>query len=110
MNDTSISILGELYTIYIRRTEDDANLKDSDGYTDFSAKEIVMRDINSISFTIKNPMVYWNKVLRHEILHAFIRESGICEYFDEMDEEQIVDWVAYQFPKIQKVYEGLGIL
>jgi predicted SprT family Zn-dependent metalloprotease len=39
------------------------------------------------------------KVIRHEIVHAFIHESGLTQYFHD---ETIVEWLAIQIPKMAK--------
>lgn len=48
-----------------------------------------------------------DKVLRHEIIHAFLFESGLQEnYHNEKwgHDEIMIDWFAIQFPKIQKAF------
>lgn len=58
---------------------------------------------------------YQRKILRHEVLHAFMFESGLdCNIYHPSGqvgghEEQMVDWFAVQYPKIRRVYEELGI-
>jgi hypothetical protein len=37
------------------------------------------------------------KVLRHEITHAFLHESGMQDYCDD---EVLVDWLGIMIPKI----------
>ena len=58
--------------------------------------------------------VYFKSSLRHEIIHAFLNESGLKDNFEHVPrmghEETMVDWIANQFPKIADVYEKLGIL
>jgi hypothetical protein len=44
-------------------------------------------------------MWYQNKILCHEIVHAFLYESGLQESVD-WDEELLVDWIACQGEKI----------
>ena len=52
-------------------------------------------------------------VLRHEIVHAFLFESGLdmqsgeCESW--ANNETMVDWFAIQYPKIQKVFQELSV-
>lgn len=58
---------------------------------------------------------YIKKVLRHEIVHAFLFESGLgenmhCLINSGWHDEQIVDWFAYQGPKIIKAWESAGAL
>ena len=58
--------------------------------------------------------VYFKSCLRHEIIHAFLNESGLKDNFEHVNrmghEETMVDWIAVQFPKIAAVYKELGIL
>ena len=61
-----------------------------DGYTP---------DINNVS----DLSVYDNNVLRHEIIHAFLYESGLRNYSAD---ETLVDWLAAQFPKMFAAFEN----
>ena len=53
------------------------------------------------------------KALRHEIIHAFLAESGLQANFKHCDQfghdETMVDWFAIQYHKIGAVYKQLGI-
>lgn len=49
----------------------------------------------------------YNEVLRHEVIHAFFNECGLAEYCND---EQLVQWIAVQFPKILKVFQGLNCI
>ena len=40
------------------------------------------------------------KNLRHEIVHAFLFESGLAENSEWAYNEEMVDWIAKQGPKI----------
>ena len=51
--------------------------------------------------------------LRHEVIHAFLNESGLQwnSFAPEnawAKNEEMVDWIAIQAPKIFKVYQELG--
>lgn len=48
-------------------------------------------------------------VYRHEIIHAFMAESGLLAYATEMTEEIWVDWYAKMYPMLTKVYLKLGV-
>ena len=55
----------------------------------------------------------FKETLRHEILHAFLNESGLCSStlcFEGgwTKNEEMIDWFAIQFPKIAKVYKECG--
>lgn len=53
--------------------------------------------------------------MRHEIIHAFLSESGLQDSSGVIDDigwsqnEEMVDYFAIQFPKIQKVFKDLNI-
>lgn len=58
---------------------------------------------------------YNKKVLRHEIIHAFLRESGLSGNSMQYDGawaqcEEMVDWIAIQFPKILKAFQDADCL
>jgi len=43
------------------------------------------------------------KNIRHELIHAFLSESGLWANCDWAKEE-MVDWLAIQFPKLLKAF------
>ena len=45
------------------------------------------------------------KTLRHEIIHAFMFESGLDECSTWGVDESLIDWIALQFPKMLKAFE-----
>lgn len=103
----TINILGTQYKIIKEEMKDG----DTDGFCDYTSKEIHIRsdnfyDVGDFKFMI-------NKQLRHEIIHAFLSESGLqsnfqhCEKFGH--DETTVDWFAIQWHKINEVFEKLGI-
>ena len=72
----------------------------------------MMKSIFGFTMT-KKKMRILRVVLRHEIIHAFLNESGLKDNFEHTShaghEETMVDWIAIQFPKIATVYKELGI-
>ena len=115
MENTKINVLGTEYTICERTEEQDCRLKNCDGYCDKTSKEIVVIHVSAENCDLHRPKWYADKVLRHEIVHAFLFESGMheCTNWDAKESchnEQLVDWFAIQSPKIFKVYKELGIL
>ena len=107
-----VNILGTEYTIEERTVEEDSYLSNCDGYCDKSTKEIVVakqKPDNDLS----NYDWYRKKVMRHEIIHAFLHESGLQECWEHSQyghEETVVDWIAIQSPKIIEVFEKAGCL
>lgn len=50
------------------------------------------------------------ETLRHEIVHAFFDESGLADSSSTVDgawtkNEEMVDWIAIQGPKIYKAWK-----
>ncbi len=115
MENRKINILGTEYRIEFRKEDEDTILKDCNGYCDVTVKLIVVLaepnkecDCEDFSFIQK-------KTLRHEIIHAFLTESGLFNNTYNVDagwakNEEMVDWFAIQSPKIFKVYSELGLL
>lgn len=116
-----VNVLGTEYTITVKKyTEEEAFERRSicgfcDGYT----KEIVVCDMhtykgweNEIEPTI---IACHKETVRHEIVHAFFNESGLQECSLNYDgawarNEEMVDWLALQIPKIYKAFEQAGCL
>lgn len=110
-----VNILGTEYTILRRTEKEDPKLEGKDGYTDSSTKEIIVEAFDEDSDSKRDLEYYAKAVIRHEIIHAFLFESGldICSnnYFGAWSEnEEMVDWMAIQFPKILKAFEEVGCL
>ena len=92
--------------------EQDETLASCDGYCDKTTKRIVIAT-KSKDCDLGDFEWYRKKVLRHEIIHAFHFESGIGENLENKQygfPETIVDWVAFQFPKMLKAFEEVGCL
>ena len=103
-----ILILGTLYKIKYKNLKD----ADYDGSCDYTSKTIIIRADNY--YNVGDFQRMQNKQLRHEIIHAFLAESGLQCNFEHSTmwghEETMVDWVAIQFPKLLAVYKELNIL
>lgn len=117
MQERKISILGTEWTIRYGTEEDFPGLKDNDGYTDSSVHEIIIDDMSyseGDTSRKKNINAYMRQVIRHEIIHAFLAESGLDGNGNSADHwefnEEMVDWFAIQSPKIFKVFKELGLL
>ena len=48
------------------------------------------------------------KNFRHEIIHAFLDESGLAENSSWAQEEEMVDWFAKQFPKLLSAFQEVN--
>lgn len=104
-----IDVLGSKYTIAQSNEADDPCLKDCDGYCDHSVKKIVIDTFHAEPMSMDDLEAYKKKVVRHELVHAFLFESGLGEASWASNEE-IVDWIAYQFPKILEAVKNAKAL
>ena len=105
-----IDVLGTKYKIDYRKREDDKNLEQCDGYMDSSVKTIVVEDKEWEPMDKLDLNEYRKKVVRHEIIHAFLYESGLDGSSMTTDgpwakNEEMIDWFAIQSPKIIKAFE-----
>lgn len=105
-----IDILGTEYEILFQTDQENIKLKDSNGLCEQYSKEIIIENpdvYNDEPMAVSNIKELTNKVIRHEIIHAFLGESGLRNNSEWAQNEEMVDWLAIQFPKIQKVFEKL---
>lgn len=110
MSKRVVKILGVPYTIIERDINDDPELDGTAGYCDYTTKTIVIVDIDNAECEANcDKYVFIKGIIRHEIIHAFLQESGLWGQ-NSWDEEQMVDWMALQFPKILKVFSDLGVV
>ena len=109
-----INILGTEYLLEYLSSKEDKKLENLDGYTDSYLKRIVIeKDFENRLFDETKIKNYQNKILRHEIIHAFLYESGLRENSKGAmawaENEEMVDWFAIQSPKIFDVFNDLDI-
>ena len=99
-----VDILGSEWTIEERSVKEDKLLENCDGYTDWTARLIVVE--RELDGTLLHMDKYVKKVVRHEIIHAYLLESGLAECSGETDSwaqnETMVDWFARMLPRIMK--------
>mgnify|MGYP004579995617 CR=1 FL=1 len=100
-----IKVLGTEYEIIKDASEKEyPQLKKCDGFTDFSVKKIVVAEFEKDENSVDDLEWYKKKVLRHELVHAFIHESGLAENCEWARNEELTDWIAIQYEKILGVF------
>lgn len=102
-----VNILGTEYRVEWKKRADDPSLNEADGYFDKTSKRIVVCEKDA-DCDLDNFPEYCKKVLRHEIVHAFMYESGLGENWEHKNigqEETVVDWFAIQGPKIIEAWK-----
>lgn len=107
----TINVLGTEYTI--ERVHDDPRLENIDGFCDETTKAIVVETYEGEDGKpgVKAKLdVQRKKVLRHELVHAFLFECGLAENSPWAQNEELVDWIAIQGPKIYKAWQEADAL
>lgn len=110
----TISVLGTDVRVLFRKEAEDEKLINMAGYYDSSKNEIVVKIFEPDATSLGDLMKYQKEILRHEIIHAFLHESGMDACSAPCDSwatnEEMVDWFAIQSPKIFKLFEKEGLL
>lgn len=117
-NDTFVDILGSEWTIQFR--DEDPAFEKAQGYAEPNEKIIIIENVKPtnpnepLELTEYAQSIDQKRVLRHEILHAFLMESGLDANANAIENwatnEEMVDWFAIQSPKIFKVYKELKLI
>ena len=103
-----VNILGQDYEIRTLTEKEYPKLKGANGMCECYSKEIILNaDCVDDDDTYANLQGFKDKVLRHEVIHAYFHEMGLRGY---MEDEELVDLLALQIPKMAVVFEDLGIL
>lgn len=103
-DNCTINILGTDYRIEYRKEYEDPQLKNCNGYCDSSIKTIVVCDFERDPDDLKDLDYYQKRCIRHEIVHAFLDESGLQANSQWARNEELIDWIAIQAAKIYKVF------
>lgn len=117
-SDTFVDILGSEWTIQFR--DEDPAFEKAQGYAEPNEKIIIIENVKPtnpnepLELTEYAQSIDQKRVLRHEILHAFLMESGLDANANSVENwatnEEMVDWFAIQSPKIFKVYKELKLI
>ena len=113
-----VNVLGTEYTIdFVKEFPEHMSdfQETSEAVCNFYDKIIYVRYYDGNDITEIGKKEINKKNLRHEIVHAFLFESGLSSNTYECigawaEHEEMVDWFAIQSPKIFKVFRELNIL
>lgn len=107
---TKFHVLGTEWTCIRETLEEEPSYKDCDGWCDPSVKEIHVRvytdeEKKTDDFAYANREEIDKRVIVHEVIHAYFFESGLWRNSLSVEgpwamNEECVDWLAIQFPKI----------
>lgn len=113
--DLVVKVLGTKYRVYLNVSDkDDKTLEHMSGYCDKTDKRIVIAKLSE-DCNLANPTEYMKYVIRHELVHAFLFESGISgdtvwDIDGQEHPEHMVEWIAMQTPKMAKLFKRIGVL
>lgn len=106
-----VNVLGTDYTIVLVIDAVDKRLAYIDGFCDDTTKEIYVDNYEAHQdepHKKSNLDVQIKKNIRHELVHAFLFESGLAENSPWAQNEELVDWIAIQGPKLWKAWQEAG--
>lgn len=110
-----VNVLGAEYRVFLDvPAEEDGALNEYAGYCDNTARMIALAAKDKES-DFAQWEEYRKRVLRHELVHAFLYESGlgadaVWHVAGQTHPEQTVDWMARQFPKMLEAFRAAGAL
>lgn len=118
-DDIEIEILGSKWLI--KFVDDDPAFEEAEGYCEGNERIITIQNVKLVGKD-EDPLAIGGyaqclnqkRVLRHEIIHAYLMESGLDSSALPVDNwaanEEMVDWFARQSPKIFKTFKELKLL
>ena len=117
----TVNILGTPYEIIVKKYDEDEEFerRSISGFCDGYAKEIVICDMHTYkgweNESEKTIVAAQKQTIRHEIVHAFFNESGLqgsSNVFGDAwtKNEEMIDWIALQAPKLMKAFEEAGCM
>lgn len=112
----NVNILGTDYSVKVIAPDEYMLKNHYVGYCSYNRKEISISDLSNFEYIDDiEKEVQQKETLRHEIIHAFLNESGLqdCSFaFDGAwaKSEEMVDRFAIQSPKIFNAMRSIGCL
>ena len=116
-----VNVLGTEYKIEVKKIDDDYFMKEKGfcGHCDEHTKSIVIADRNDDTYfkdmSAEKRIIDTKETLRHEIVHAFFDESGLSYNSNNSNgawakNEEMVDWIAIQGPKIYDAWKQVDAI
>lgn len=112
--DIPVNVLGTEYMLRIREDSKEKRFEQMNcaGFCDQSTKELVVT--NYVKFrgqiSVKDIQATIRHSIRHELVHAFLYESGLGEDWEHKElgqEETTVDWIARQLEKMNEAAQSI---
>lgn len=116
MEDKTIDILGTTWIVEFK--DYDPGFEAGQGFCCECEKRIVIENVKKsddpLAASIEGQKINQKRVIRHEIVHAYLSECGLDLDSAAADHwatnEEMVDWIARLGPKIHNTWKELGVL
>lgn len=113
-----VNIMGCNYKIIRVSRDQYKTCEGADGWCDFYGKKIYYVDPEADPDSdpiATSPKELVKQVLRHEIVHAFLAESGLTFNSHSIVgawamNEEMVDWIAWNGDKLHKAWKETGLV
>ena len=109
-----VNVLGTDYDILVKTGGEDECLRHGNwGYCDSTVHSIVIAPFDHYPANMYEAADHQSErraTLRHEIIHAFLAESGLTYGSSWAQNENCVEWIAQMFPKLLKAFVSVGAL
>lgn len=111
----TFNVLGTDWTLRFEDESCSPRYQEHNGWCDSSTKQCHVCYRTQNKMTLENPYDFYNSIARHEVIHAFLYESGIVSAAiirtnKWCKDEMMIDWMATQMPKIYEVFKHLEIM
>ena len=117
----TVNILGTPYEIIVKKYDEEEcfEKEEINGYCYSHTHQIVLCDMSTYKGWEDEPkeviIRQQKETLRHEIVHAFLNESGLKNNCNSLNyswarNEEMVDWIAIQGAKIYKAWQEADAL
>ena len=112
----SVSILGQEWNIEVKKPKDCPDLKGLGGFCDDSVKTIYIHKQHEHPHhnECQDLREYERGCLKHEIVHAFMFESGLAHSSHDVRKwalnEEMIDWIARQHEKLHRAFVEAGAI
>lgn len=100
-----VNILGTDYEILYQEKEENTKLEEANGLCETYSKKLIVEKVPDHPMNLEKVEEFQKKVLRHEIVHAFLHESGLDASSDWARNEEAVDWIALQAIKLMQTFK-----
>lgn len=113
----TVNVLGTRYTIKRVDYGKDPDMANNCGLCKYKSRQIILLNLGTLPGWEGEPKeviaAHEREGLRHEIIHAFLHESGLGDSAAPSGSawatnEEMIDWFAIQWPKIAKAFRETG--